>query len=559
MAQTTPREAITCAAIGYICNNQSTANIQDFSKIIRNYYFDNDNTGLSQIKNNLASSFNLQRIKDIYPNEKKALEKSGSGDSYSLKKFKEDFPEGKNNSTDDGGPTRLDAEIKSAYSTAEILKTTSILGNLSQYIVHDQASDFMISVKDKSLKRTMNALDLPTSVGADILSSIDIILVKKSKQSEILKEFKDKIFGNNVSDMDILNNLAHGTTGQNTFRTLTNKYFASRDMLGISLKKVPSNRKADFKVVGTIAGAGKGLELYLDPYTEFLARVSEIENRSELFKLIDDMVEVTEILPTEPRAVFSVNFKLNYRAVDISDKITKINLQIGRSGFNASETGQMGFVGGASYAVTLPILKKYPRYNQMVREVISIREKGFNFAVNKNNVPSNLKNNYSKALRMVKKNVLVLYDASDNIVIKNFCQEYDNAIGNLKDSFQEYRIAVSKLCKGKSLTAPHGQLIDIDKDNMKVTGVPKTLQNDYVHAQGLWMYTRQKADLKKYFKKQISLTLYGLMSKKGSRVYHSNQKGKGLLTEDAFVKEFKAKNNKNKLAKVTTAPFVLIS
>ena len=55
------------------------------------------------------------------------------------------------------------------------------------------------------------------------------------------------------------------------------------------------------------------------------------------------------------------------------------------------------------------------------------------------------------------------------------------------------------------------------------------------------------------------MTLYGLMSKKGSRVYHSNQRGKGLLTEDAFVKEFKSKNGKNKLAKVTTAPFVLIS
>ena len=72
-------------------------------------------------------------------------------------------------------------------------------------------------MKDKSLKRTMNALKLPSSVGADILSSIDIILVKKSKEKGILNEYKDKIFGNGVSDMDILNNLVHGTTGQNTF------------------------------------------------------------------------------------------------------------------------------------------------------------------------------------------------------------------------------------------------------------------------------------------------------------------------------------------------------
>ena len=557
MAQTTPREAITCAAIGYFCNNQSSANIQEFSQIIRDYYFDNNDSGLSRIKNNLASNFDLKRIKDIYPTEKKALEKSGSGDSYSFKKFKEDFPDGKDHSTVDGGPTRLDAEIKSAYSTAESLKTSSIVSNLNQYVVHDQASNFMISVKDKSLKRTMNALKLPSSVGADILSSIDIILVKKSRETQILNEYEEKIFGNGVTDMDILNNLAHGTTGQNTFRTLTNKHFASRDMIGISLKKVPCNRKADLKVVGTIAGASQGLELYLDPYTEFLARVSEIENRAELFKLIDEMVEIVEILPTEPRAVFSVNYKLNYNKVDISDKVVKINLQIGRSGFNASETGQMGFVGGASYAVTLPILKRYPRYNQMVREVVSIREKGFNFALDGNNIPASLKSDYSKAMKMVKKNVLVLYDTVDNNVIKDFCKKYDNATGNQKDSFQEYRIAVSKLCKGKRLNTPHGEMARIDKDSMKVTGVPKTLQNDYVHAQGLWMYTRQGADLKKYFKKQISLTLYGIMSKKGSKVYHSKQKG--ILTEDAFVKEFKVKNNKNKLAKVTTAPFILIS
>ena len=557
MSQTTPREAITCAAISYFCNNQSSANIVEFSEIIREYYFNNNETGLTKLKGNLPPGFDLKRIKEIYANERKALEKSGSGDNYSLKKFKEDFPDGKDHSTPEGGPTRLDGEIKSAYSTAESLKNNSVVGNLNQYIVHDQASPFMISVKDESLKRTMEALKLPKSVGSDILSSIDIILVKKSKQNTILKEYEDKIFGNNVSDMDILNNLAHGTTGQNTFRTLTNKHFSNKDMMGISLKKVPSNRKADLKVVGTIAGASGDLQLNLDPYTEFLARVETIENRTELYKLIDEMVEVVEILPTEPRAVFAVNYKFNYKAVDISDKIVKVNLQIGRSGFNAAEQGQMGFVGGASYAITLPILKRYPRYNQMVREIKGIRKKGFNFAVDIKKVSKTLNNEYKKALNMVNKDVLVLYDASDNNIIKDFCTKYDNATGNQKDSFQEYRIAVSKLCKNKSLTSPHGPMATIDKDNMKVTGVPKTLQNDYVHAQGLWMYTRQGADLKKYFKKQISLTLYGLMSKKGSKVFHSKQKG--VLTEEAFVKEFKSNNGKSKLAKVTTAPFILIS
>ena len=127
----------------------------------------------------------------------------------------------------------------------------------------------------------------------------------------------------------------------------------------------------------------------------------------------------------------------------------------------------------------------------------------------------------------------------------------------MEDSFQEYRIGVSKLCKNKTLNSPHGALKDLNKKSFVTSGVPKTLHNDYVHAQGLWMYTRQGEDLKKYFKKQISLTLYGLMSKKGTKIFYS--KFKDIITEDAFVKEFKAKNGKNKLAKVTTSPYIMIT
>ena len=89
---------------------------------------------------------------------------------------------GKDHSTDEGNPTRLDGEIKSAYSTAEPITTSAITGSLNQYVVHDQASNFMVSIKDKSLKRTMDALKLPSSVGSDILSSIDIILVRKKQR-----------------------------------------------------------------------------------------------------------------------------------------------------------------------------------------------------------------------------------------------------------------------------------------------------------------------------------------------------------------------------------------
>jgi len=555
--KTTAREALTCVAISYFSNKGSSANLQEFNNIITKYYYENDDSKIFKLKNKLSTEFKIDRVKELYKDTKKALEKSGSQNSYTIKQFKLDFPNGKDYSTEDGGPTNLDAEIKSAYSTAEILKTTPIIGSLSQYVIYDQSSKFMKIVKDDALNNTLKALELPSSIGADILSSIDIILVKSSKENAILKEFETHISGKDVDNMTILNNLAFGDKGKNTFRTLTNKYFFDKDMVGISLKKIPSNRSANVKIVGTVAGARGELKIFLDPYTEFLSKVEQVKSRVELYKLVDDLVDVTRIMPTDPRAVFVVEFKLNYKNVDISSDVVKIGLEIGRSGFNASTPGQVGFVGGASYAVTLPILQRYPRYNQMVREVVSIREKAFNYAIDSKKVPKTLQPEYKKALTTAKKNVLVLYDASDNNIIKDFCKKYDEATRNTKDSFQEYRIGVSKLCKNKQLTSPHGPLATIDKNNFSTTGVPKTLQNDYVHSQGLWMYTRQGEDLKKFFKKQISLTLYGIMAKKGSKVFYSKQRG--VFTEEAFVKEFKAKNNKTKLAKVVVAPYLLIS
>jgi hypothetical protein len=553
----TPREALTCVAINYFCNKGSSANLEEFNEIISKYYYENEDGEINKYNDKLSTEFKLKRIKELYKDKEDARKPAGSGDAYSKRQFKIDFPDGKGYSTDDDEATKLDAEIRSAYSTAEILQTTPIVSNLNQYKIYDQASKFMKAVKDDALNNTLKALDLPSSIGSDILSSVDIILVKSSKESAILKNFETNLSGKNVDNMTILNNLAYGDTGKNTYRTLTNKYFADKDMIGISLKKIPSNRQANIKIIGSIAGPQGDLKIYLDPYTEFLGKVDQIKSRSELYRLIDDMVEIVKIGKTDPRAYFAVDYKLNYKNVNIADKVVQIGLQIGRSGFNASTPGQLGFVGGASYAVTLPILKRYPKYNNIVSEIINIRNKAFDFAVDKRQIPESLRQYYKKALTKVRKHVLVLYDAEDNIVIKQFCELYDEATSNKNDSFQEYRIAVSKLCKNKSLKSPHGPLATLDKKNFNTNGVPKTLQNDYVHSQGLYMYTRQGEDLKKFLKKQISLTLYGIMSKSGGKVFHSNQKG--ALTEAAFVKEFKAKNNKTKLAKVVVAPYILIS
>lgn len=547
MAQTTPRESLTCLAFSYFAKNGLGSKIQEFSDAVYEYYINGKEDLIKQFDQNLIVGFNLNRILKLYSTKADALRPDKE---YNKSSFEKDFPDRKGEVA-----TKLDGEIKSAFVTAEAMQKSSIVSSLSKYKFYDQSADFMKKVKDDALEKTVRALDLPKDVGSDILSSIDIIMVKSGKEKTILDDFEKNIIGSQVSQMDILNNLAYGDTGKNTFRTLTNKYFDSKDMVGISLKKASPNKKADLKIIGTILGA-RGLEIYLDPYTEFLGKISQLKTKAELYKLVNDLVEIDKITPTDGRTYFSVNYKLNYKNVNISDKIVKIDLQIGRSGFNAAESGKMGFVGGASYIVTLPILKKYPRYNEMIREIISIREKAFHYAVDTKKLTSEIKSSYKSALNIVKMNELVLYSASDNEIIKTFCEKYDVVTKNKKDSYQQYRIAVSKLCKNRALTSSDGILSTLDKKSNKVTGTPKTLQNDYVHSQGLWMYTRKGEDLKNFFKQQITLTLYGLMSKKGSKIFYS--KNQAMLTEDAFVKEFKSKNNQTKLAKFITAPYVMI-
>lgn len=563
MAQSTARETLTCFVLSYVATRQGNANMQELSDIVYSYFFDDDLTKANPYSGNLPTEFNFKRMQEFsldrktkFPKKEKALQQDKS---YGVREYKKDYPQPRSFTSKDKKftfngefPTKLDGEIKSAFSIAKKLQETNFIGNLSEYIFYDQSSDFMKDVKDKPLIKTREALKLPSSVGSDMLSSVDIIAVRKGKKNIIEKDFKDNI--TSKSCMDILNNLATGETGTNTFRTLTNKYFLTKDMVGISLKKVLPNRKATMKIIGSVA-ASKGFDLHLDPYTQLMAKLSTLKNRTELFNLLDKLVEIKKIQPTKPRAYFAVNYVLNYKDVKIGDENIKITLQIGRSGFNAAESGKSGFVGGLSYTVGLPILQKYPRYNQMVREIVDIRKRAFQFALDKP-IPKDIQSKYNQSLAIVTKNELVLYSADDHKIIKDFCEEYDKATNNKKNSFQQYRVGVSKLCRNKRLTDPSGDLLKLNIKNMSTLGVPKTLQNDYVHSQGLWMYTRENEDLKKFFKKQITLTLYGLMSKKGGKVFYN--KKKDFITEDAFVKEFKDNNNTQKLAKFLIAPFIQI-
>jgi hypothetical protein len=66
MAQTTAREALNCLGFSYFATKGSRSNIEEFSSIVHEFYFNDDNNVVTPYKQNLAPTFNFQRIKDLY-------------------------------------------------------------------------------------------------------------------------------------------------------------------------------------------------------------------------------------------------------------------------------------------------------------------------------------------------------------------------------------------------------------------------------------------------------------------------------------------------------------
>ena len=64
MAQTTPRESLTCVAISYVAKEGNRSNIDQFSQAVEKYYFENDSNGINSFKDNIPSDFNFNRIKE---------------------------------------------------------------------------------------------------------------------------------------------------------------------------------------------------------------------------------------------------------------------------------------------------------------------------------------------------------------------------------------------------------------------------------------------------------------------------------------------------------------
>jgi hypothetical protein len=481
-----------------------------------------------------------------------------------------------------------DEVVKIVYLVAKELYKKNILKNpWSNYVFLDQNDSFVTNTKDKVLKQIIDALGL--NIKPDILSSADIIAVNKNKKDSIEKE----ILENHVDADMIRSNMA---SGQNTIRTITNKYFNTRELIPISLK-LPGSISAPkhVSIVGRTTGRyaePKINDNIIDPYTKFLALAGNKKNNLKI--LINDLITIkfNEFRISSTRLNWEFPITFNYDKVygknakgkknktPISDVAYNFDLfaQGYGAGFNGQfKSGKTGnqWVGGAGIETFETFFNQYPEYSKIIGEVCKLREEAFNYAItgdkNKEFTSSNqyLSILQKKALSQIKTKH-VLTGGRENQLIK-FFEEFDRGFnspvqGENKKAKVKYDLpysyyryiahfvrSVKSSMRGVTETVFNQFLVGKGKNERPALPHEKMerLKAHYVHGQCSWFLLRGGISLNLYLKKRLFLTIFGVISKKGYMIYDGDFDGK---MKSALAKEFDGK-----LAEFVTIPHLYLS
>jgi hypothetical protein len=511
------QEKLQCLAFAYFALNRSKSSLANFRLELETV--DSQTTNL-KYRPYLTASFNFRKVAEKFSNPKSVADKNW---------------------------------VTSTYAVAEKFYKTNIITPFSEYVFLDQDTQFTQSIKDRSLAKYKSALKFTGEI--DLLSSIDMFMVKKTKLTKIYRDFKDNIL--NADDFTLLNNLAYGNTGKNTYRTIINKYFSPREgraLVPVSLKKSAKDPQITF--VGTTINIDQP-QIKLDPYTEFVSRAFT-STPQELKKLIEEAVEIDLDNMKIDHVVYNIPFTINYAKVDVTDSISQnvLTLQAG-NGFNVIPKGKP-YGGGASFSSSEYFLKQYSEYNRIMNELKVLRRNAFNYAITGSTSKTPvflkgeeaLKSLYNEALRELTLHG-VLYMQKDHKAIYKFFDEYSKT-KNVSLLGNYYKI-LSNLCKKRNINTD----VTIQKYQKQTTnqGRLEVLRVDYINAQGLWFFSRGGTSLYYFLKQRLILTLYGLITKKGSLVYKNVMNG--TIVESAIRSEFK-KNNKTVVANFQLAPHILI-
>ena len=452
------------------------------------------------------------------------------------------------------GKISVDAAVKKVYLVVKKVVDSRFFDQpLKKYKFLDQSDPFTLTVKDACLARIAKAFGM--SGKADLLSPADLYAVRSDKITQILAEYNEHIL--NATDEQLLANMSWGTTGKNTYRTISNKLFHNRHLVGISLKLPETISGAGvLKIVGTESVDPHLLD-FVDPYTKLISAM--LAHPQKTTKLIDDVVDIEfdnfRITP----AILSWEYPITFRYKEVMDPrstnqpLHKNNLRFklftwSNAGFNAQWYKGQGapgnWTGGAGTESLGELLIKYNEYPQILDELIEIREQAFYFALTgkdkdaASTIDKKLKTLYTQALVDIRQKKIITADSSKNLI--KFFKEYSTS-KNLYDVYQTEVV--------KRATKP------MKRASRTVTTDPKRLIAHYTATQCAWFLFRGGEGLHKNLKRRMFLSLFGLITKSGYKIFQGNEE---TIMED-YIETVYKKNKRNVTAYFNAAPHIVLS
>lgn len=482
------------------------------------------------------------------------------------------------------GKITADTTVQKVYDVSlELYKSMVIGQNWEKYEFLDQTDIFTQTVKDAALNKIKEVLGITFKL--DMLASYDMFVVNKQKKQIILNEINTHIL--NASDSTILKNYS---LNQHTYRTILNRHFYSssntRSLVAVSLK-LPATieQKKYINIIGT-ENVKKELSEYIDPYTKFLT-LAISSKPNELKSLIENLIKIeygqfrteSNVLTWELPVTF--RYKVAAQKVfgrDI-EPLSDMNYQIlflaqgygaGWNGF--VKVGKQGppWTGGGAASTFEFFYEQYPEYSMVIQKLVQLRAKAFNYVltgqengkINDSTFSSKLKASYQAALREITtRKILVNSVKTKYDKIQEFFNLYDEETGN-KDSITMYYVAVINLVRGKVKSsikitnnyASFNMFVGKEKERKATTSeTQERIKAHYAHAQLAWFTFIGGKSYQTYLKQRMFLTIYGVISKKGYKIFDYN---KNISTVKSAIT---ASIKKMPKAAFDSAPHLLLS